>query len=945
MLPLSLSVFLFLYFTCLGRAAMEVAGLQRQMLRGWLVAPTVGMSLVLLATTVLSQAGLPVRSFALELLVTGAVLAALVFWWRRPILPLRALGLFGAVLGFSLLYTGWPALRTGFDWVSYASDDMANYCLGAQRFLNNGFFRVPTGAELSGLDYSQYYWFMHVAGLMRFGSEILLAWVAGWTGLGTLPAFMPLIIALSLVQVSAAGALVLATCRHRRVALLATALLALSPTFLIGTYYQLIAQVGGLALMLGLAALLFARHLPTRRIGLGRLALIVGIQSAALAIYYPEITPFAGLGYAFFVFFETVRTRRPPFLRLILPVLALLVAVIILRHNVFSYLVTLGNQAASGAAVATGAFLRFPFYLVPSGLADAFGFLPLAQFKGEPWDSLLIFAGGLMLGVVAIRAVRDSWRGLAHGGILLGMLLLGVVLFRNRSDFGLFKLVMFAQPLIACVLAGLFAGARARWILWPGAVVFCLLQLPAARYYGVTSLGERKGNLIELPEVSFRRVVPPIAPPGATLVTGLHNPIAAKFAALESGGRPLYFLSYDYFNQLMGNFRSRVDVFGAWVARWHPEAESILHGAALQAWQQRQIRQTGELFKTKFKYSVLADQLRPDDRLLGITVMLDILNRSTTPGDQTKTGRDFFSTGLRAEQANRLIFVPSSRGEHYYTMDNPLHTSFYQVERDFFNPGQVFSALGRFLLLRIENPAREVYLRLSLTKSVMGQGLTVLDMPLQVLGRAPREAQLTGAGAANIFIGPIQPVEYVGAHYVAIDFGTLGNRIESPRQGLMKMFNRDVPMDWRYVVAFGRDISCYDAAGYAALPRPRALGLFPADLLQAGLEFSGWFEDGWISARSFVVLGPAQAGEKLIVRGVVPGLAGLVEGQSLTVRINGEASPPFSLPPGDFALEVPVPASAATTRVELEFARSIALPSPDDRPIAAKIAFVGLTAK
>jgi hypothetical protein len=159
----------------------------------------------------------------------------------------------------SLVWTGWPAAKLGFAWISYANDDMANYCLAAERFAAQGFFDVPTMAQLGGRDYPAYYFFMHVADMMRFGAEHLVAWGAGLAGLKATQVFMPVILALMLTQLWAAAALVLHAGRWRRQALLTAGLLAVSPLFMLGALYQLIAQVAGIALMLATLALLTRR--------------------------------------------------------------------------------------------------------------------------------------------------------------------------------------------------------------------------------------------------------------------------------------------------------------------------------------------------------------------------------------------------------------------------------------------------------------------------------------------------------------------------------------------------------------------------------------------------------------------------------------------------------------------------------------------------------------
>ncbi len=74
--------------------------------------------------------------------------------------------------------SGWPSLRFGFNWISYGNDDMANYCLAAERFLHHGYYEIPLQTELEGRDYTQHYWFMHALQQIRPGSELTIAWIA-----------------------------------------------------------------------------------------------------------------------------------------------------------------------------------------------------------------------------------------------------------------------------------------------------------------------------------------------------------------------------------------------------------------------------------------------------------------------------------------------------------------------------------------------------------------------------------------------------------------------------------------------------------------------------------------------------------------------------------------------------------------------------------------------
>jgi hypothetical protein len=209
-----------------------------------------------------------------------------------------------------------------------------------------------------------------------------------------------------------------------------------------------------------------------------------------------------------------------------------------------------------------------------------------------------------------------------------------------------------------------------------------------------------------------------------------------------------------------------------------------------------------------------------------------------------------------------------------------------------------------------------------------------------ILGAEVAPVPIVGAGAANVFVGPLEPKPWLGAWYVAIDLNEDPRPFEDATAPVMrKLFNRDVLLDNRSAVAFGRDISCLATEEYESQSRPDSVRTFPADLLPPSpLEFSGWFEDGWISRRSYVVLRAARPGERLRLRGEIPSLPPFTSvGQTLTVRVNGGAPLIHHLAAGDFDLVFPAGATTAPTRVDLAFEADCHLPAPDDRPVSARV--------
>src|SRR5277367_2278430 len=258
MIPLLLVAGLLAYLAIVGQAVISLFKPRLGILWSWFVSPLAGLSAVILIITRLNVWGIPVRTCGPWATLGLFVFAIAVFAWRRPVFPFRKLRPFLLIAVLCLLYVGWPSLRFGFNWISYANDDMGNYCLAATRFLQHGYYDIPLQTELEGRDYPQHYWFMHALQQIRPGSEMTIAWVASLTGRRAHEVFMPTILMLSLMQLFGMGSIAIWRGRYRKIALIAFFLFATSPLFSLGTLYQLIAQVGGLAILLVVGSLLFS---------------------------------------------------------------------------------------------------------------------------------------------------------------------------------------------------------------------------------------------------------------------------------------------------------------------------------------------------------------------------------------------------------------------------------------------------------------------------------------------------------------------------------------------------------------------------------------------------------------------------------------------------------------------------------------------------------------
>ena len=936
---LTLSLLFVAYLALVGRAALEACRWRGGVLRAWLLAPATGLAVVLLLTTILNQAGLPVGNFAWPLTLILAAAAAVVLARRRTKFPGRALGPFAAVAAASVFWTGWPHLRFNFDWLSYVNDDFVNYALAAERFKDFGFWRTPTLGELAGKDITQYYWFMHVPGLMRFGAELTLSWVSALTGIKSLRIFMPVIVGLGVIQLCSAAALTLHHGRWRRRAWVAMALLAASPLFMLGTLYQLIAQVGGLGLML--AALVFL----TRRLAPGRAALwsaVAGLSlvGAALAVFYPEVTAFAVLVGVAYAAIEAVRNRSWPVARTRLFLYGVVGVLVLLHANVLTYVFTIMLQMGQGFRSVDLSLSLFPYFMIPTGLANLFGLMPLAVQHPEPLASATIAAGLFMLLACLWSAAREAARPAPMALLLLVQFALALRLMTSGNDFGLYKVAMFIQPALAAAGAALLTRGRPAWTAPAAVALVALACAPAALHYTRVSQGEQAGGLTEAKLASALGTTAPPVAKDVRVLADINNLVAAKVAAFELRGNDVRFLSRDYYQQIAPIEYERL---GDTLLRLHPRFDELLRTRRMLAERDAAITRTHRLFDTTFIAPAVEFAPGPGgDAYLRLDPALGLFNKFKAEAPARPSA--FFRAEPAAAVRNHLVFVHSGRGNHYYLGDRN-RIAIYQPEADLYTDRQDMTGIGRFLLLRVERPDEDFFLRIAATKTFMGSGHTAWSPGARILAEQDVPLRFTGNGAVNRIIGPVRPVKLDGAAYLAIDLNEAPVQFPSPRAGLQAMYNTVVPLDSRKLVAYARDLSVVSRAELAALRRPDALRKFPDDLVFArGLEFAGVYEDAWLSPESEFTLSAGKPGGVVRLRGEVPELPGSGLGAgTLRARVNGRE---FILPAksGEFDWLLPLPETGDATRLALAFSATTKLAGGDGRPVGGKLRSIEVVA-
>ena len=936
----ALSLAIFFFWGILGYGLLGLLRSQRNVGQNLLLAPAVGVCVVLLPTFWLSWFGLPVARFGLALTAALAVAGPAALWWRRPVFPTRRFFRFAPPLCAAWVLTGWPLARNGFSWLSYANDDMINYCLLAERLLHHGLVEAPAAGELARVsDLSLYSWFLEIA-VARAGSELLLAWTASMIPKSLPELFMPVIMALHLVLVSWAGALVYQRSWRRGAAATVCWLMALSALTTLGTLSQLIAQVAGIAL--GGSLVVVAWDLPRelRPAVFAARALLLGIVGSAFLLTYPEFAPFVGFALACRLGFIASQSPAVLVSQIAMYSTAGIVGLFLLAPYATRLLPFFLLQLKSGAG--DSATEIFPYFLIPSGLGNLWGFLPIGGGSADPWLSTAIILGGVLLLVTFALTLRLLRRGDAAPSVLLSMFLLGLFLFHRESGFGLFKLAMFAQPFLLGTLVlsstGYRRGRRG------GRTVFILacVALPAVStqlFYVRASLDARLGRaevrhqtetLNELRRLGTLRA--------ATIEVDSPSIVLTKLQGFYTRGVSQRLISQGAI------FLPPVTVDMAQLTS--PATARQISAAVVEFTKRRRFDLQNPADPSDANDFVLIEEpgaaghgpgsRPPCDTVLMTTDAQSVLNRTVAEDHPERTMIAVPCTAIR----DHLVFVASRLGRHYYLpQGHPV--AIFGMEPDFFFPGRTLSGVGRHLLFEVINPSPSVRFVIDLTSSLKSDGKNLLP-PAQSIGQARLPFDVIGRGSARLYSPPLGPQMIDGHAYIALDLGVDGSYYPDRRAGLMTLFGRDVLLDARPIVALARNISLVSEPDYAALVAPPRLAKFPDDLSNPALQYSGLYEDGWIGEKAWVRLTrPAEPGE-LVLRGTSAPNPAAGAPFELEVLVDGRRAAIVSQPPGPF--EVRATLGAADSRivtVALRFSTASQLPGADQRPVAARVDFLG----
>lgn len=919
------TLMIFAYWGLVGLATITLFPPRLRVMQGLLVSPAIGVAVTILPVFLLNRLGIPVKDFGQILLSLLALISALVIYIKRPLFPVRRCLPFCAIFLAALLLAAWPMFSYSFDWISFANDDMANYCLAAQRFLNYGYFDFFNSVEFyEGKDYSQSYWFMHVKCGIRAGSELMLSAIWSFSGLNAHQIFMPVIMALHLALIGGSGAMVSGRGMDKKVPMITTALMALSPMTTLGALYQLIGQVGGLTLLTAAVTLMYR---PQSLRGMSKLlqcCISAALVFSALFIWYPELLPFFGLGWLLYVLFLLI--QRKECLTVVVPALWIgVLTLIILNQYIVSSLMFMLKQAFSHRYMghqyefSDMNIVMFPYFLIPSGLANLWGLIPIADTINEPYLSIAILGGLMIIYWLALRVIPPQMKKMPPPFlILLPMLVTGFFLFCGQSDFGLYKLSMFVQPFLLSVVAAELATWKtetdrnfiATVLSCAPLLVFVPIGMTQQNYVS-KSTGEFNSGFSEICKASsqkinrqFKQFISNLVDshgPDIRIIAETNNVVFAKLQVLYTKNAAIFFPVRDFFDTNINPLRSEhFEMLCLGANSFEARKENLADGNSV------------------YIYSLM---------------MSDIFNSQ----QRTKFQNDDLFI-MNKSPKNRLLFIHSTLGSHYYS-SNRRKVAFYQLENDPMIPGQFFSSLGRHLFFQAINPSENSRIVMEITDTVLKQFNCELPQP-QVQNAT---LHFVGRGSGRIFSDTIEPTFLNGKPYISIDMKRNGLPFAFKPKWMMLLYGRHISPDPRLITAFGRDISLISEEDYLALKPPVSLQTFPDDLTNKNLEYSGIYEDGWISEESFFVLSINPDSRYLVIKGMVPLITNPRYTSTIKVRLDGKEVAEQIIGLDKFELKVPVSSFQGHQRIDIAFSDYQHLPGEDGRIIGAKIDFIGFT--
>ncbi len=795
----------------------------------------------------------------------------------------------------------WPIYYYDLNWLSYSNDDMGNYSLAAQRLYEKGYYSpVDINSTLYGKSYSDIYWYFHVFTGVRPGSDLFLAIIWALTGINANLIFMPAVIALNLVLISAMSSLVLSSGGTKKAASIAILLLALSPLNTFAMLQQLIGQIGGLILMI--SSIFFLRNIDGKIEFILRNSLPIAICITALLIWYPELTPFLFLGFIIYIVgnYLSKKIIWIPYLKLI--AVAVIFTLILTNTYFIDFLNFLLIQSKTGFTKDLSSSVSFPYFMLPSGIAAFWGFLSFSPNYFEPILSFTIFLGifytiYFLAFVIPTQIKKFNFLSC----ILITMAIMAILLFIEKRDFALFKVVMYMQPFFIGILAIHWGKKNCnKFISIPLLIILITGMFINQQHYIKKSvndfgIGVPMGYLSNT-RLGYYEILKQMSS-AKEYILDTTNIVNAKYQALASKGISIYFSSRPMFFNIS------------------PSVDDI------QQYDNEQI------YKNKFK--ILKNKLISNKDLNYITFI--------NPADPFNADKQKFpfKYEINSSEKNILSFIHSDLGNHYYLGD-PRYIAYYPPEHDPMFIGKKFNALGRYILFEVKNKSEKPRIVFDITSTLNKQDKSSLPNPLVNESEVP----IIGRGSARVSSDNFELKKIGDNYFLMVDMNREPKKFAINRSGLMNLYNKNISLDSRRITTFVRDISLITKMEYEKF-KVREIRTFPKDLQNKYLEYSGIYEDGWISENSFFILAADNKSESLKLSGFIPLINDKKFNLNIDIIIDGKKIHSSILDIGEFDIRIPNISTGKKQKIVINFSSSQILPGLDGRIISAKIKHIG----
>jgi hypothetical protein len=916
-----LTLSMLLYYTTVGVAFLSLFKDKLRYLEKMLLSPAMGLGITVILLFIINRIGFAVKDFGVVLVALLITISIAVIVIKKPVIALRDLWPYAAIIIVGIALSAWPMWKYGFDWVGFANNDMATHCLSAQRLLHHGFFdNFNKDSFLRGIDYSQGYYFTQVVNGVRLEEDLILALASAVTGINIPELFMALTVSLYGVLVLTTALLTTTATRNGKAPVIAAFLITLSPLTTLSIQYQLAAQIGGLCFMMAAVSLLLKKQRSRQTNLIISRVVTAGILSASLWIWYPETIPFLCLAILLFILFLLIQRSTFTAKTLLIYGLASVVVILITQKYFFDALKNLIESVHIGTASSDPEKPAFPYFLIPSGIPVFWGLIAIDASYTNNFILFSFIAGIILIIVTFLLTTIYIRRGFAPAFLIMPMIGLGLMLLIKRSDFGLFKLAMYFQPVIASIFSIPIAiGIKNR----SKSVFFvCLIVIPllinSQQSYVKKSLGEQWQGFNELPEASKQKLYQGLnkiqkyglQKSNLVFISDTSHMVLAKLIACYTRSIVTSFPSCPFFSreQVISSEEMKID--------------PLKYGA---------FQKTNILINNtnySFDCPPPLEGIKQSEPCYIISNQPDSYNRW-----KRKTDSNYVY--LENRISNSCVFTSSSLGVHYYSFNGKITS--YRLENDPMNIGQKMGALGRHQLIQVLNPTTETRAVVDITASLLKQNNS--QLPNVVING--NQMGFVGRGSARIISTPINYHDVCGNQYFAVDMNSEPIHFQNYRRGIDKLWGTNIRDDIRDISVFGRNISVISGDEYEKMVVPNQVSDFPVDLNNHHLEYSGIYEDGFVPENFFITLDPR--GKKYFILDAE--LVGLClqgsPGCKVVININDNLVFSQVIREKKICIRIPHKSTKKRSCIKIDFSSSCKLPNGDDRIVSAKILKLG----